>query len=301
MYNKGTIFNIQRFSTSDGPGIRTVIFLKGCPLNCAWCHNPESKSAAGEVFYKPELCISCGACVNICENHCHTLVDGTHAFEREHCMRCGKCADGCFTKALEYCGEEKTVREVLDVALRDLPFYEESGGGITLSGGEPLMQYAFTYALLKHAKEQGLHTAIDTSGFSQQDLTALAEYVDLWLYDVKLLPDSQHIQYTGVSNQIILENLSLLDRIGANIILRCPMIPDVNMTYDHMDGLAKLANDLPSVTGIHLEPYHPLGLSKAQQLGKQQSYPNDTFLEANHFNPFVAYLQSKTSTTVLVI
>ena len=301
MYNKGTIFNIQRFSTSDGPGIRTVIFLKGCPLNCAWCHNPESKSATGEVFYKQELCIGCGACVNACENHCHTLSNGTHTFDRDPCLRCGKCTEGCYTKALEYCGEEKTVQEVLDVALRDLPFYEESGGGITISGGEPLMQYAFTYSLLKHAKAQGLHTAIETSGFSHQDLAALNEYVDLWLYDVKLLSKDQHIQYTGASNEIILDNLSQLGRIGANIILRCPVIPDVNMTYDHLDGLAKLANDLPGVAAIHLEPYHPLGLSKAQQLGKQQNYPNGTFLDASQLIPFVSYLQSKTDTPVLII
>ena len=214
MYKKGKIFNIQRFSTSDGPGIRTVVFFMGCPLDCAWCHNPESKTG-GE--------------------------------------------------------EEKTAEEIIDIVLRDMPFYEESGGGLTLSGGEPLMQFDFALSLLKLAKERGVHTAIETCGFTSRDLSKLVPYTDLWLYDIKLFPAEEHVRHTGVTNKHIFENLYLLDCMGANIVLRCPIIPNINMTEEHFDSLGQLANSLKGVTAIHLEPYHPLGISKAQKLGKVQA------------------------------
>ena len=265
MYNKGKVFNIQRFSTSDGPGIRTVVFFKGCPLNCAWCHNPESKSLATEIFYKKEQCISCGACTSICSTGGHTLRKGIHQFDREKCVRCEKCAQVCYTNALELCGSEKTAEEVLDIVLQDKPFYDESGGGMTLSGGEPLLQYEFALALFQLAKTHGLHTAIETSGFSSKDLALLNDFVDLWLYDVKIFPEDEHMKYTGVSNKVIFDNLYLLDRLGANIILRCPIIPDINMNFEHIDNLVALASNHKNVTAIHLEPYHPLGISKAQQ------------------------------------
>lgn len=301
MYDRGKIFNIQRFSTSDGPGIRTVVFLKGCPLNCAWCHNPESKSSATEIFYKPELCIGCGKCSDVCKNEGHTFINGIHHFEREKCTVCAKCAEMCCIKALEACGEEKTVGEVMDIVLRDKPFYEQSGGGITLSGGEPLMQYDFSLSLLKLAKKHALHTAIETGGFSSRDLTALSEYTDLWLYDIKLFPEKEHIKYTGVSNKVIFENLYLLDRIGASIVLRCPIIPDINLTEKHFLELAELSNNLKNVTSIHLEPYHPLGLSKAQQLDKSQTYQNDKFLEPSAIRPFAEALGRKTNIQIIIL
>lgn len=300
MYNKGKIFNIQRFSISDGPGIRTTVFFKGCPLNCAWCHNPESKSIATEIFYKPDMCVGCGSCARICANNCHTFADSLHTFNREKCDSCGQCANVCYPNALEICGEEKTAEEVMEVVLRDKFFYEESGGGITLSGGEPLMQYDFTLSLLKLAKEQDLHTAIETSGFSSRDLTILNQHTDLWLYDIKLFSEAEHRKYTGVSNKVIFKNLSLLDSIGANIILRCPIIPNVNMTDEHFNKLAELANNHSSITAIHLEPYHPLGLSKAQQLSKTQAYQNDVFLQPSLLQPFADMLRAKTKTEVVV-
>ena len=301
MHNKGTIFHIQRFSTSDGPGIRTVVFLKGCPLNCAWCHNPESQSTANEIFFKKELCIGCEGCAGVCSEGGHIFLEGTHHFDREECVVCGKCAEICCSNALEICGEKKNAEEVLDIVLRDKPFYSESGGGITLSGGEPLMQYDFTILLLKLAKEQGIHTAIETSGFSPRDLTKLHPYTDLWLYDIKLFPDDAHIKYTGVSNKVIFENLYLLDSIGAKIVLRCPIIPNVNMMPAHFESLANLANRLNNVIAIHLEPYHPLGLSKALQLNKKQSYENDEFLAQPALKPFADLLQTKTKIEVMII
>ena len=170
MHKTGKIFNIQRFSTSDGPGIRTVVFLKGCPLNCHWCHNPESKSPQNEIFYNQELCRLCGDCLGVCENNCHIFAEQTHRFDRAQCINCGKCTKVCFTNALEICGEEKTPQEIIEVVLRDKPFYEESGGGLTLSGGEPLAQYEFSLSLLKLARKHNLHTAVETSGFTNKDL-----------------------------------------------------------------------------------------------------------------------------------
>ena len=301
MYERGKIFNIQRFSTSDGPGIRTVVFLKGCPLRCTWCHNPESKSVATEIFYKPMLCIGCGACANICTNGGHVFADGIHRFDRSKCTVCASCAEVCPANALEACGETKSAGEIIDIVLRDRPFYEETGGGMTLSGGEPLMQYDFSLALLRSAKAHNLHTAIETSGFSNKDLAALNEFVDLWLYDIKIFPEEEHIKHTGVSNKIILENLHLLDRIGANVILRCPIIPNINLAEQHFDQIAELANSMQNVTAIHLEPYHPLGQSKAQQLSKTQDYQNDKFLDPAVLKPFAGMLRAKTDTEVIIL
>ena len=301
MYNTGKIFNVQRFSTLDGPGIRTVVFLKGCPLNCAWCHNPESKDRANEIFYKKELCIGCKACADVCLSKGHTFSENMHYFNRTDCIACGKCAEVCFSNALELCGENKTAEEIIDIVLRDKPFYAESGGGMTLSGGEPLMQYDFALSLLKLAKEKGINTAIETSGFSSRDLTELNRFTDLWLYDIKVFPEEKHIKYTGVSNKIILNNLYLLDQIGAKIILRCPIIPDVNLNEQHFLELAKLSNSLNNVIAINLEPYHPLGLSKAEQLGKSQAYKNDEFLNSASIEPLAEKLREKTKKEVLII
>lgn len=301
MCNKGKIFDIQRFSTSDGPGIRTVVFFKGCPLNCGWCHNPESRSTFNDIFYKQDICIGCGACVTACAANCHTLTNGLHNFNRENCVGCGNCAKVCNMKALDYCGEEKSVQEIIDVVLRDKPFYEESGGGLTLSGGEPLMQYDFALSILKLAKAKGIHTAIETSGFSNQDLTELNKYIDLWLYDVKLFSEDSHKKYIGVSNTQIFENLQTLSNIGAKIILRCPIIPDINMEAEHFNSIADLANTLKGLVAIHLEPYHPLGYSKSEQLGKVQNYKNKAFLEKSKLLPFAKMLQEKTNATVEII
>ncbi len=301
MHNKGRIFNLQRFSTSDGPGIRTVIFFKGCPLNCSWCHNPESKSSKAQILFKNELCIGCGKCIEVCSLKGHTLEKGKHIFLREECKGCGECANNCCTKALELCGEEKTAEEIINIALRDQPFYKEAGGGITLSGGEPLMQYEFCLELLRLAKENNLHTAIETSGYSLKDITALNEFTDLWLYDIKVLNEQDHIKYIGASNKVILENLYKLNSMGANIILRCPVIPHINMNPAHFEKLSRLANSLANLTEIHLEPYHPLGISKAQLLGKNQSYQNEKFLEPSALQPFAKALKEKVSKQVIII
>lgn len=301
MYNsKGTIFNMQRFSTSDGPGIRTVVFLKGCPLNCTWCHNPESKSVSTEIFYSSECCIGCRACEVVCSKSRHNFTN-RHLFERDGCISCRKCVAVCPSHALEACGETKTAAEIIEIVLRDRPFYDTSGGGLTLSGGEPLMQYDFSLFLLRLSKKNGLHTAIETSGFSHKDLTEIHTYTDLWLYDIKLFPEDAHRKYTGVSNEIILKNLHYLDSIGAKIILRCPIIPGINLSLEHFHALAKLSNQLSNVISIHLEPYHPLGISKAKKLNKTQVYENEHFLKRSAIDSFADELRTKTNIEVAIL
>ncbi len=296
----GNIFNIQRFSTSDGPGIRTVVFLKGCPLNCAWCHNPESKNCRRELFYKEGSCIGCGICGEICPLKSHIFSGGTHELIRSSCILCGKCAQICPSGALEMCGENQSVDEVISAILRDAPFYQTSGGGITLSGGEPLLQYEFSLQLLKKAKKHSLHTAIETSGYAQHNLDEISRCVDLWLYDIKLMDEMKHIQYTGVSNRMILDNLHRLSSIGAKIILRCPIIPGVNMNEAHFDAIAALTR-LDGIEQIHIEPYHPLGISKAAQLGKVQAYSNEAFLRKDALLPFVEQLRRSSRVEVVML
>lgn len=216
-------------------------------------------------------------------------------------MGCGECVKTCPTKALKKCGEEMSAEEVIVAAMKDKMFYDESGGGLTISGGEPLMQYGFTLALLKAAKERGLNTAVETSGFSYRGLDIINQYTDLWLYDIKLFSEEEHIKYTGVSNEIILKNLFLLDKAGARIVLRCPIIPKVNLSKQHFCKLAELANKLSNVTEIHIEAYHPLGISKAQQLNIIQEYNNTEFLEKSELKSFVEYMRKITETPIVII
>ena len=297
----GTLFNIQRFSTSDGTGIRTVVFLKGCPLDCAWCHNPESKQTRPELFYNGETCIGCGECAAVCPHGQHMVESATHRYLREHCTACGLCANACPARALEKCGKPYSVEEAMQEVVKDRPFYEQSGGGVTLSGGEPLFQWDFCLALLKKSKEEGLHTAVETCGYTKRDITELHPLVDLWLYDIKLLNEQDHKRYTGVSNKQILQNLHKLDSLGANITLRCPVIPNVNMNKAHFTALGNLANSLQNLKEIHLEPYHPLGVDKAARLGKTQTYDRAEFLNKNEFESLAKELQNAVSVSVVVL
>ena len=269
---KGTIFNIQKFSVNDGPGIRTTVFMKGCPLNCLWCHNPESKMAKPELMYSAGKCISCMACVKACPLGCHKITESGHVFDRSACIACGKCAETCYSDALSLAGEVKTVDEVITEVMKDKVFYENSGGGMTLSGGEPLMQIDFTLALLKAAKENGLHTCIETCGFTKaENIEKIAPYIDIFLYDFKESDPKRHKEYTGVSNELILSNLKLLDSLGCKSVLRCPIIPGLNDRDEHFKAIADTANALENVLEINIEPYHPLGKDKAKSLGRD--YP----------------------------
>lgn len=274
MEEKCLVFNIQKFSVNDGPGIRTTVFLKGCMLDCVWCHNPESKSPKPQLFLNSRLCVGCGACLAACEKQLHHFEEnGSHVIDRTRCGACGACVDAC-VGALEMSGNPMTVEEILAEVRKDKAFYDNSGGGMTVSGGEPLFHPAFTLALLKAAKEEGLHTCIETSGFAAwKDVEALIPYVDLFLWDVKETDAALHKQFTGVDNARILENLHRLDAAGAKMVLRCPIIPGYNARPEHLAGIAALANSLTNVQRIDVEPYHPLGSSKSAAIG--ESYALD--------------------------
>jgi pyruvate formate lyase activating enzyme len=270
----GRLFDIQRFSTHDGPGIRTTVFLKGCPLRCLWCHNPEGLRPETQIAYTPDRCIACGDCVRACREGGHRLeatADGAvHVFDRPRCQSCGTCAAACVSGAIEAVGREVTVEAVLEEVLRDRAFYESSGGGLTLSGGEPLMQPAFTTALLRAAKDAGLHTAVETSGFALwAHLEPLPAVTDLFLFDVKETDPERHRRFTGVPLEPILGNLRTLRERGARIALRCPIVPGCNEREGHFAGIAALAQEWPEPVEIELLAYHPLGRGKAGRLGTE--------------------------------
>ena len=268
----GIVTNIQKFSIQDGPGIRTTVFLKGCPLRCLWCHNPEGLRAYPEIAFRPQQCILCGRCADVCPNGCHVFdpADAAHPhhFERENCVRCGRCAEVC-VGALEVMGKEMTVDEVLEKVLQDKVFYEHSGGGMTLSGGEPMFQFPFALALARQAKEEGLHVCIETSGEAPAAAyAAIMPYIDIFLWDYKETDPALHKKFTGHDNARILDNQMRLGKAGAQMVLRCPIIPGCNDRPDHFAGIARTAQANPGVTEVHVEPYHPLGKSKAESLGR---------------------------------
>lgn len=270
MKKSGIVFDIQRFSLHDGPGIRTTVFLKGCPLRCMWCHNPESWSREPQLMFYKEKCVQCLECIRSCSKSVHLLKQGKHVLDYQKCDACGECIAHCAYGALKLSGGEMDVDTILKEVIADKSYYENSGGGLTVSGGEPMLQFPFLEALLVEAKKLGLHICLETSGFARKELFArIAGNVDLFLYDIKHINDEKHKKYTGVSNQIILDNLDYLYRMGAKIRLRCPLIPGVNDTDEHIGGIAALARKYPKLTGVELLPYHDMGKGKWNQIGKE--------------------------------
>ncbi len=266
---KGIVTNIQRFSIHDGPGIRTTVFLKGCNLRCFWCHNPETLEPRPELQLYFSRCIACGACFVRCPHGAHAMDNGQRVFYRDLCQGCGLCAETCYAEALVIAGEEKTTDEVVEEVLRDRPFYETSNGGVTLSGGEPLLQRDFSYAILERCREQGVHTAIETAAnFPWERIASILPVTDLVMMDIKLLDSEKHRECTGVSNERILANAVRLGQQAQPLIVRTPVVPGVNDTSEEIAAIAEFVAELPNLLYYELLPFHPMASGKYDSLDK---------------------------------
>jgi pyruvate formate lyase activating enzyme len=261
----GLVFNLMRFSLHDGPGIRTTVFLKGCPLRCSWCHNPESQARKEDVIYYDERCLHCGDCVAVCPHG--ALTGGSQPIhDPQLCQLCGVCVEACSSSARRIVGRSMTVQQVMTELLKDEVFFDESRGGVTISGGEPLFQAEFTLALLAACKARRLHTVLDTCGFAPPEvLSRAAQHVDLFHYDLKLMDSERHFQATGVRNGMILDNLIMLAESGSKIIIRVPVIPGINDDSDNFTEMSAFLAQL-GLRRIDLLPYHRMGSEKYRRL-----------------------------------
>lgn len=264
------IFNIQKFSTHDGDGVRTTIFFKGCPLRCMWCHNPESQHYYKELIFHQHKCTICGRCVAKCKQGANSIVDGKIVFDRSKCTACGVCTDWCITEARELAGKEYTVDALVKEAMKDKIFYEQSGGGVTLSGGEVMASQHMDYVeeVCRKLHENGVSIFIDTSGYTDyKNLKRILPYVDVFLYDIKVMDPEDHKKYIGVDNSLILENLKKLSDEGAGLYIRLPIIQQVNATDEHIESVIHfLKENNIHARQVNLLPYHDIGKGKYASL-----------------------------------
>lgn len=270
---KAKIIDIKSFAVHDGNGIRTTVFFKGCPLRCVWCHNPEGIDFKPQIAYYENKCLNCGECTFVCPVGAHKINASRHIFDRNNCIACGKCADVCLGKALTFYGKEMSIEELLPLLLKDRDFYENSGGGVTLSGGECLTQADFCAALLKNLKKEGIHTAVDTCGYvSKETLDKVIPYTDIFLYDIKAIDENVHLKCTGKSNKIILENLSYLDGKGCKTEIRIPFVPNYN--DDQIEKISDYLKNFKNIQKVRLLPYHNYAGSKYTALGLDNNLPS---------------------------
>lgn len=265
----GIVFDIKRYALHDGPGIRTTVFLKGCHLRCTWCSNPESQQLQPEILFNRNKCTSCEKCMEVCSVGAHQNKNGAHTLNHSLCNNCGSCAEVCVFGAVKMTGKEMSVDEVLDIVVRDMKYYEKSGGGMTLSGGDPLFQHSFSLALLKKAKELDIKTCIETAGFVNQEIMEkIVPYTDLILHDYKISDAAMHAEFTGVDNRKILDNIDFLGGKSVPVVLRCPVIPGINDNMGHFAAIAGLSKKYNNILGVEIMPYHEFGKEKYEQTGR---------------------------------
>jgi len=271
----GTIFDIKHYAVHDGPGIRATVFMKGCPLSCWWCHNPESQSPQPVLFYRREACVGCGSCVSVCPEDALRLVDGGVLRDDSRCTLCGACANACPAEALECIGRIVSADEVVREVERDRLFFDESGGGVTFSGGEPLAQPDFLLEMLRLCGRMELHRAVDTSGYASEDvLRRVAEHVDLFLYDLKVMDPEAHRGYTGVDNECVRDNLRLLAELAVPTEVRVPIIPGITDAEDNLDAIGRFLASLPRVPDVTLLPHHRIAMDKFARFGMTCRMPD---------------------------
>jgi pyruvate formate lyase activating enzyme len=288
---KALIFDIQKFSMNDGPGIRTVVFFKGCPLRCKWCSNPESQSNKIQILWNKEKCLSCGTCEKVCPQKAIDFSPGNVFIRQNACDGCGICVSNCSGHALSSAGTWKTVEEVLHICRQDLPFYEESGGGITLSGGDPLFYPDFSIALLTSAQAEGIHTAMETSGFASPAVfDRVTAYPDLLLFDMKHWDQEKHVQGTGVSNRLILQNMKRAVAYRKNVLARIPVIPGYNDALSDADGFCRRLQEI-GLTRVQLLPFHRFGENKYAMLGQDYLYSDTPTLHMEDLEPYQKVFQ----------
>ncbi len=273
----GIIFDIKRFAIHDGPGIRTTVFFKGCPLSCVWCHNPEGISPGLDLWLKRGRCAGCGTCARACSRKAISMVEGRPVTDRGRCVLKGECASICPARAREIVGRHMSVAEVMGEVERDRVFYEESGGGVTFCGGEPLMQASFLGALLQAARESGLHTTVDTTCHAPWEVLAeIVDSVDLFLCDIKHMDPAAHEKLTGVGNGLILDNIRRLAAAGRRPVVRIPVIPGLNDSRPNMEASARYISSIYGVARVDLLPYNEGGRSKLERLERAAGAPELT-------------------------
>ncbi|MBN1367640.1 MAG: glycyl-radical enzyme activating protein [Dehalococcoidales bacterium] len=272
MVIKGIVFNIQRYSLDDGPGIRTTVFLKGCPLKCRWCSNPESQNIYTEISFRNSVCNKCGECSLVCKEGAIKIDDEGVNINRKLCSKCFNCVDVCAPQALKVIGKETSVDEVMAEIRKDLHFYQESGGGVTVSGGEPLAQASFTGEILKTCQEEGIHTCVETCGYgTKESLNKILPFTSLIYFDVKHIDPTIHKKFTGRSNKLIIDNLKYVASKGIPLVIRVPVITSFNDSDEVINNIACLVAGINKPLEIHLLPYHNYGIGKYKMLGRKYS------------------------------
>lgn len=280
---KALIFNIQKYNLYDGPGIRTLVFFKGCPLRCLWCSNPEGQLRSFQILFKKDRCVDCGACATVCPAGVHVMEDSRHTVRRDaECVGCRRCEEACPQAALGVSGEYRTISELMEIIEEDIPFYQNSGGGVTLSGGEVLMQPEAAINLLTACRQRGINTAIETCGYTRSEVVRrAAEVTDLFLFDVKHMDSDRHRQLTGVRNEPILDNLRWLLENRCHVKVRVPLLKGINDGERDIEALVRFLSpyrDHRNCKGIDLLPYHKLGVGKYAQLDRSYPLPGDPAL-----------------------